>query len=82
MTRRTHAEEAKRGQVTCRIESLDTTTRRYRLFSTWPWYRRYRIFGIGIGPSLEIRRFFSTQIALAFHEKGFTIPKTISDCKK
>ena len=31
---------------------------------------------------IEIRKLVSLEVALNIHEKGFTIPKTISDCKK
>ena len=32
--------------------------------------------------SIEIRRPFSLEMAINIHEKGITIPKTISNCKK
>ena len=31
---------------------------------------------------IKIRHLLSLQIVLSFHEKGFTIPKIIPDCKK
>jgi len=30
---------------------------------------------------IEIKQLFSLKMALNIHEKGFTIAKTISDCK-